>query len=211
MPPASRRRAPSAPADRPPEEDPQLEEHEGEEGSGGSSTGSSDAASDFISDPGPAFDADQAEKDAQARDGDRAFAISPGGETGVELEWHPDTIKAVLEAKGSALHSLAGKAEADWAYTSQELRAIAPPLTRILNRYDATRVAAGGGDELALILGFTGYTMRSFQERKQALDAKRAQEEQEEPPADPLMSGVQPPPFEPGPGPGAAVNQEPIQ
>jgi hypothetical protein len=191
---ASRRRA-NQPASDPnpdPQDDQQLESDE--EASEPSLTGSS-AATSFISEPGPEFDPEQAQQDAAARDGDRAFAVSPGGETGINIEWHPDTIKAILTAKGSALHSVLGKSDQDWIYTRDELGAIAPALTRILNRYDATRVAASSGDELAVILGLSGYTMRSLGERKAALDAGR--QDQDEPPLDPLASGLQPPPFDP--------------
>jgi hypothetical protein len=67
-------------------------------------------------------------------------------------------------------------AEADSIYTRDELRAIAPPLTRILNRYDATRAAAATGDELALLIGLTGYVGRSIEERRRALRALAAEQ-----------------------------------
>jgi hypothetical protein len=178
MPPSPSRRRPSASAKA---GDPPEASSQPVEGSdAASSTGSSAATSPFglIADAGPAFDPQTAAEGASERQGDRKIGIEPGGETGLQIEWHEETVKAVLEAKGSALHSLIGKAEQDWIYTKEELRAIGGPLTRILNRYDATRVAAGTGDELALILGLSGYTMRSYQERKAVLDAERAEEEQ---------------------------------
>jgi hypothetical protein len=171
MPPA--RKAPPSPAE--PEQLPPEEEG----ASADSSTGSS-AATDFIADPGPEFEPSQADQDASERDGDRALSIGPGGETGIQVEWDPSVVKGLLEAQGSALHSVAGKADQDWLYTKDELAAISGPLTRILNRYDATRVAAGTGDELALLLGLTGHTMRSLQERKAVLDAAKAAAEEAE-------------------------------
>lgn len=158
---------------------------------GDSSTGSSAATSDFIADPGPEFDPQQAGQDANDRDADRVLSVAPGGETGIEVEWDPAVVKSMLQAQGAAVHAVAGKAEEDWVYTRQELSAIAPPLTRILNRYDATRVAAATGDELALLLGLTGHTMRSLQERKAALDLIKEAEEDAQ--AKEAQFGPQPP------------------
>jgi hypothetical protein len=166
--------------------DSQQQPPESDEGSSRASS-----ASDFIADPGPEFDPGQAGQDAKARDEDRVLSVAPGGETGIEVQWDPAVVKSMLQAQGSALHAVAGKAEQDWIYTKDELSAIAPPLTRILNRYDATRVAAATGDELALILGLTGHTMRSLQERKTVLDAIKAAEEAAEQQAE--RFGPQPP------------------
>jgi hypothetical protein len=175
------------PRARRPAEEPEPEE--GAEsspppGSPDSSEGSSASEAGFeqlLAEPGPEFDADQAGEDASARDGDRLLTAAPGGEAGIVIEWDEQTIRSLLEAQGSAVHGLIGKAEEDWVYTRTELAAIAKPLTRILNRYDATRVAASTGDEIALILGLAGYTMRSVQERKAVLAAQKALEEQDQP------------------------------
>lgn len=170
-------------ARREPAEDPETSQPPAEDGSQGSSTASS--ASDFLADPGPEFDPHEAGQDAKARDGDRLLSVAPGGEAAMQVEWEPAVIEAVLTAQGSALHSLAGKTEEDWVYTKTELRAISAPLARIFNRYDAMRAAAGTGDEISVILGFSGYTIRSVQERKavialekQALEAAEAREAQ---------------------------------
>ena len=95
----------------------------------------------------------------------------------------------MLETQGAALHAVAGKADEDWLYTKTELDAISKPLTRILNRYDATRVAAGTGDEIALLLGFTGHTLRSLQERKAALAALEPDEPTDQIPQPPIDHG----------------------
>lgn len=141
----------------------------------GSSTGSSAgservAANGFFSDPGPGFDEEAAA---------RAPEPEPAPEV-LDLAWHEETVRGLLEAQGAALHAVAGKAETDWVYTRDELRAIAGPLTRILNRYPATQAAAGSGDELAVLIGVTGYTTRSIRERQAALKAIRDQAEPEE-------------------------------
>ncbi len=189
---------PRVPAKAAPEEpDPLAQSGEEQAGAPPDSEASSEAssASDLLEDPGPEFDAGQAGQDAAARDEDRRLSIAPGGSTGVELEWAPDAVRSLLETAGAAGHAIAGKAEEDWVFTKVELDAISKPLTRILNRYDATRVAAGTGDELALILGFVGYTLRSVQERKKAIQAQQEQEEQEQ--QTPLFGVPQPPIQEP--------------
>jgi hypothetical protein len=180
-----------APDELPPEPPEQTDGQQPPESDEGSSRVSS--ASDFIADPGPEFDPGQAAQDTKERDDDRVLSVAPGGETGIEVEWDPAVVKSMLQAQGSAVHAVVGKADEDWLYTKDELAAIAPPLTRILNRYDATRVAAATGDELALILGLTGHTMRSLQERKAVLDAIKAAEEAAEQQAEKF--GVPQPPI----------------
>jgi hypothetical protein len=123
----------------------------------------------FIADPGPDHDPE---------------AAPPPEEAPPELldaAWDPEVVKGLLTAQGQALHTFAGKGDDDWVYTRDELRAIAPPLTRILNRYDATRMAAATGDEFALIIGLTGYVGRSITVRRDALRELRDQEEELEP------------------------------
>lgn len=166
-------------AQQEPDPDPDPLEEDLEPDASGAS-GRASSVSDFIADPGPEFDPDEADEHARERDDDRSLSAHPGGETGIEVEWDAGVVKSMLTAQGSALHAVAGKADEDWLYTKDELAAIAPPLTRILNRYDATRVAAATGDELSLILGLSGHTMRSLQERRAALAVIKAQQEAEE-------------------------------
>lgn len=139
-----------------------------------SSTGSSDAESiaGLAGDPGPTFDPSYQPED-QVSDEHRIAQVQPT-QDGLQLEWDPKVIRDLLQAQGSTVHSLVGKTEEDWIYTKTELDAIAGPLTRILNRYDATRAAAATGDELALLLAFVGYLWRSAQETKAA--SKQAKE-----------------------------------
>jgi hypothetical protein len=181
----------------PPAADPAPEPLEPREDSPGSSEDSSGSEPvSLLADPGPEFDPDQADRDAAERDSDRILTASPGGDTGVVVEWELDTIRSLLEAAGSSLHGVAGKAEHDWEFTRTELAAISKPLTRILNRYDATRVAAATGDEIALILGLLGYTMRSLQERKAAI---AAQQPAPETTTSPASAGIPQPPIEEAP------------
>jgi hypothetical protein len=171
------RRARAVPQDPDQEEtaEPQEETDPGSEPD--SSEGSS--ASDLLADPGPEYDQGQAEKDAKARDQDRLLSVAPGqdGGTGIEVQWHPEVIKGMLRAQGAVTHELIGKAEKDWAWTDTELVGAARPLANILNRYDATRLAAATGDEIALAMALAGYTMRSVKERRAALALLEPDEE----------------------------------
>ena len=124
--------------------------------------------SHFFEDPGPAFDAGRAAEEA---------APEPPPEPPALLdEFHEDQVRSLLEAQGAAVHwAVAVEKESDeWLYTKADLGAIAPPLTRILNRYDATRAMAGAADEGALVIGLTGYITRSYRARRAAL-ARRAE------------------------------------
>lgn len=151
-----------------------------------SSTGSSAASEFFAADGhGPTFDGSAEERpDAPELAPDPAAADAQPG-------WDRATVESILIAKGAVLHGLVGVAEGDWAYTADELRAIAPPLTRILNRYSITATAAGTGDELALMIGLGGYVTRSYRERERELERRAASE-----PA----QGTQPPPVPAAPG-----------
>lgn len=60
-----------------------------------------------------------------------------------------------------------------WLHTDQDLRAIAPPLTRILNRYDVTRAAAAAGDEALLAAAILRYGSRNVIRTNRALHRKR--------------------------------------
>jgi hypothetical protein len=136
-----------------------------------SSTASS--AASFISDPGPDFEPGNEREGFEAPEPGSSLHALPSPEPG----WEEDTVRSILTAKGGAIHAVAGVAEEDWLYTEADLAAIAPPLTRILNRYPVTQAAAGTGDELAVVIGLSGYTMRSWAERKAEIEALAEQPE----------------------------------
>lgn len=91
-----------------------------------------------------------------------------------DVEWTQRQVRSLLEVQGRATHAVVGVGEQDWLHTEADLAAIAPPLTRILNRYPATAAAAAIGDEALLIAGVGGYAMRSWLERKQELQRRAA-------------------------------------
>jgi hypothetical protein len=130
-----------------------------------------------VVDPGPPFDASgrpEHEEPEHDLDGATLHELPPP----VDL-WDERRVEQILVAKGEILHQLVAveQASREWRYTETDLKAIAPPLTAILNRYEPTRAAAHVGDELALVIGFGGYTARSIMERRQALARLHAEPE----------------------------------
>lgn len=113
--------------------------------------------------------------------------------------WSAQRVRALLEGKGELLHQAVAvdPDSTEWRYTAADLRTIAPPLARILNRYDVTRAAAAGGDELAVAVGFAGYGMRSWSERRAAL--RLLAEDEPEPPY--VSPAAAPAPADPEPAP----------
>lgn len=123
------------------------------------------ADSPFMADAGPTFDPErQAEPEREHERVGELHALPDAPPM-----WEEDSVRTTLRAKGSAIHAIAGVTDADWLYTAADLDAIAPPLTRILNRHDLTRAAAGTADEIAVVIGFGGYITRSYRERRAAL------------------------------------------
>lgn len=114
----------------------------------------------FIADNGPVFDPERA-----------AAAAPPAAEpeAPAPIEWEEDTVKSILLLKGRALHAGIGVADQDWRYTELDLAAIAPPLTRIANRYEPVQRLAKHADPLILLFAFGGYGVRSLEERAAAL------------------------------------------
>lgn len=128
------------------------------------------AASLFIGDPGPAFD----ERHAADQ------PALPVAEPVVELPgWEEDTVRGILVAEGAGVHTVFGVAEDDWLWLEHELDAMVGPLTRILNRYPATRAAAGTGDEVAVVIALGGHISRSYLTRKAELAVAQAQDQPE--------------------------------
>jgi hypothetical protein len=87
--------------------------------------------------------------------------------------WDETKVKTMLTTQGEVVHAViaADKGSEEWRYTEGDLRTIAPPLTNILNRYDATRAMAATSDELMVAIGFGHYAIRSYGQRRAALAA----------------------------------------
>lgn len=133
---------------------------------------SSKGSSPYVADPGPGFDP-EAQPPAELA----AAADVPESSEAFEVKWEEEQIRGWLLNVGGVGHQAFGIAEHDWEMTEQDLERIAPPLTRIANRYDVSRAAAAYSDPAAVAIGFGMYGWRSAVERVQA---KRAAEEAEQ-------------------------------
>lgn len=172
----------------------------------------------FIGDAGPQFDPEVAA--ASAPD----LPPPPADQAAEQLvQWEADTIEALLSLKGRGLHAAIGVAEEDWRYTELDLAAIAPPLTRICNRYEPIQRLAKYSDPMTLAFALGAYGVRSLEERQRELQYRAQEEEggtvpiapaEGEPPAPPAgapspataprqaaanPTAAAPPPAQPGP------------
>lgn len=127
--------------------------------------------SDFL-DPdqgaGPEFDPDLAPEppDVEEVGGELAAATAAA-----EQGWIEQQVRDLLITQGNASNWLFRLHDQDetWKHTEEDLRAIAGPLTRILNRYDATRAAAAAGDEMALGAAIFNYGARNYTQRRRLI------------------------------------------
>jgi hypothetical protein len=161
---------------------PAEEETAAAEAAAASGAGSS-TSDPFLGDTGPGFDPRKAPEPPAAPELPEPVLL-------VE----EDTIRSLLLNGGDMAHTIAGVGELDWAMTERDLERIAPPLTRIVNRYPAVARVAGRSDEAAVAIGVGMYSWRSMIERRAVLEAQERQA-----PAQPAPRG----PGEPRPQPGA--------
>jgi hypothetical protein len=135
--------------------------------------------SPFVEDPGPGFDAEQAAAGAeQVRQEHEAEARAEGIESFGIPDVEEPKVRHALFVAGDGLHAAFGVGEYDWLMTQRDLDRIAPPLTRIINRYEAAKIVAGFSDEAAVVMGVGLWGWRSVLERVAVI---RAQERGETP------------------------------
>jgi hypothetical protein len=137
--------------------------------SSAASSRASQSESGFVADAGPEFDPD-------AAGAEMPEPPAPAGEPAALIEWEEDTIKALLTLKGRGIHAMIGVAEQDWRYTELDLAAIAPPLTRICNRYEPIQRFAKYSDPLTLAFALGAYGVRSLEERQVMIAAMQGEE-----------------------------------
>jgi hypothetical protein len=88
-------------------------------------------------------------------------------------KWIEEGVREHLVMVGSGVHELWGKADSDWEMSERDLERIAPPLTRLLNRYEPARRLSAASDPLLLGYGTTLYAYRSLLQRRAALAEER--------------------------------------
>ncbi|HEV3136167.1 MAG TPA: hypothetical protein VG348_15870 [Acidimicrobiia bacterium] len=152
----------------------------------------------LIADPGPAFDPDaELEEDPGALNGNQP---PDAGEPVVEdVGWTREKIATKLQIQGALTHKAIGRGQTDFLWTEQEIRAVAPGLASILNRFPTTRAAAGVSDELDVVFGLGGYIARSVNERRRVIAAEMTPNASEPPKDEPAPAP--PPPAAPDVGP----------
>ena len=118
--------------------------------------------------------------------------------------WDQEAVEQFLRGTGAGIHMLIGAAERDWLMTEKDLERIAPPLTRICNRWEPALRLSPLADPLLVAHGFALYGWRSALERQRALrDEEIAQESApgaryERPPEEPEPSRGDRPERDPG-------------
>lgn len=90
--------------------------------------------------------------------------------------WEQETVEQFLMGFGAGTHMLIGAAEKDWLMTRRDLERIAPPLTRIMNRWEPAVRMSPYADPLLVAHGFALYGWRSALERNRALRDQAAEE-----------------------------------
>jgi hypothetical protein len=138
-----------------------------EEASSVSSAGSS--TSPYTAGPGPGFDPNRPPPAAPAGE-------EPAGLGAFAEAWEEDQVRDWLRNAGALAHAGFGVGEHDWEMTQADLERIAPPATRILNRYQPTRLVAAYSDPAAVAVGFGLYGWRSTLERMAVLAEQQPEE-----------------------------------
>jgi hypothetical protein len=129
--------------------------------------GAGEAEDGYIEDAGPGFDPrEQITTELPPLGEEQLVATEP-------LErWEEDTVRAGLDGAGEAVHLMIGVGESDWKMTQADLDRIAPPLTRIMNRYEPIAQLAPYADPLLVAQGAAQYAFRSMVARRAALAAR---------------------------------------
>lgn len=84
--------------------------------------------------------------------------------------WEEDTVREFLLGAGAGLHLMLSDAEAErsWLMTQEDLRRIAPPLTRIANRWEPALRLSPYADPFLVAKGLALYGWRSALEDARA-------------------------------------------
>lgn len=110
----------------------------------------------------------------------------PGAQTRVGVDgedlalypgWELDQIEIFLKGIGAGVHELIGQTERDWLMTKADLERMAPPLTRIANRWEPAVRLSPLADPILFTYGGALYTWRNALAMQRARKERRAAEE----------------------------------
>jgi hypothetical protein len=133
-----------------------------------SSQASSTTSSPYVAGAGPGFDAKTPPPEAPTAEETQAAFLE---------EWQEEQLRDWLRNAGALAHAGFGVGQHDWEFVQADLDRIAPPLTRIFNRWQPSRAAAAYSDPAAAGVGFFMYGWRSTVERTAVLKQRRDAEE----------------------------------
>jgi len=96
-----------------------------------------------------------------------------------------DAVREVLAGAGKTIGNFAGDPDVDghWHFTDDELAALVPPLTRVVNRTPRLRTAVAKGEGLLVVLNLAGYVGRNVDDGRVAKKERRDNLEREAGPA----------------------------
>lgn len=92
-----------------------------------------------------------------------------------------DVVRGVLEGAGATVGNFVGDVDVPehWHFTDDELAALVPPLTRVVNRTPRLRAAVAKGEGLLVLLNMAGYVGRNLEDGRQAKKERRGDIERE--------------------------------
>lgn len=115
---------------------------------------------------------------------DRASAFPPAGppDGGVLAAIEERQVRDLLRSGSGLLGVLLGMEEVErhWRLTADELDALTPPLTRIVNRTPRLMIAVQHGDEATVAIELARYAGRNIDLARRAKEAQRERERQAE-------------------------------
>jgi hypothetical protein len=88
--------------------------------------------------------------------------------------WQQESVETFLKGTGYGIHMMIGQSEDDWKMTAADLERIAPPLTRICNRWEPALKLSPYADPLLVAHGFWLWGWRSALERQRAVRDRNA-------------------------------------